>query len=182
MLIVCICPLVVGFLSSDSLLLLVQNARVAVFDDQYSFLPTTLYAAWAHHMKGNHPAARASFELSRVLLDSVIKELPDDWRVHAARGLTLAGLARREESLGEVRWLQESEVYRGDSLMGGSLAEDRALILAQAGDTEGALDEIERLLAGPSRLSVHTLRLNPLWDPIRDHPRFKALVTRYAER
>ena len=62
------------------------------------------------------------------------------------------------------------------------MAEDRARILAQAGDTEGALDEIERLLAGPSPVSVHTLRLDPLWDPIRDHSRFKALLTKYSER
>ena len=33
---------------------------------------------------------------------------------------------------------------------GPSVAEDRALILAQAGDADAALDEIERLLAGPS--------------------------------
>lgn len=57
--------------------------------------------------------------------------------------------------------------------------EDRARILAQAGDAEAALDEIARLLAGPSWLSVHTLRLDPRWDPIREHPRFKALLANY---
>jgi hypothetical protein len=61
------------------------------------------------------------------------------------------------------------------------LAEDRALILAQAGDAETALDEIEPLLAGPSWLTVHTLRLDPGWDPIREHPRFKALLVKYAQ-
>ena len=50
----------------------------------------------------------------------------------------------------------------------------------QAGDVDAALDEIERLLARPSWLSVHTLRLDPRWDPIRDHPRFQALLARYA--
>jgi serine/threonine-protein kinase len=168
--------------NADSLLLVLQNAHIAVFDYQVFFLPAALYAAWAHRMNGDHRAARAAFELSRVLMDSVMKELPEDWRVHASRGLALAGLGRREEALGEAHWLQESEVYRGDSFDGGSVAERRAQILAQAGDADGALNEIERLLAGPSQISVHTLRLDPLWDPIRDHPRFKALLTRYAER
>jgi serine/threonine-protein kinase len=59
------------------------------------------------------------------------------------------------------------------------LIEDCAKILARTGDTEPALDEIERLLAGPSWLSVHTLRLDPRWDPIREHPRFKALLLKY---
>ena len=168
--------------NADGLLLLLQNARVAVFDNQLSFLPAALYSAWAHRLHGNYPAARAAFESSQLLLDSAIKELPGDWRVHVARGLTLAGLDRREEALREAHWLQGSEVYRSDCIDGGYMAEDRAWILAQGGDTGGALDEIERLLAGASMISVHTLRLDPLWDPIRDHPRFKALLTKYAER
>ena len=32
----------------------------------------------------------------------------------------------------------------------------------------------------PSRfLSVHTLRLDPRWDPIREHPRFQTLLAKY---
>ena len=60
------------------------------------------------------------------------------------------------------------------------MAEARGRILAQAGEAPAALDEIQRLLARPSELSVHTLRLGPLWDPIRDHPGFRALLARYA--
>jgi serine/threonine-protein kinase len=168
--------------NADSLLLLLHNVRFAVFDFQDFFVPAALYSAWAHRMKGDKAAARTAFELSRVLLDSVMKELPDDWRVHAARGFTLAGLGRCNEALSEAHWLQLSEVYRGEFYTGGWLAEDRARILAQAGDTKGALDEIEQLLAEPSPVSVHTLRLDPLWDPIRDHPRFKELLKKYADR
>ena len=76
--------------------------------------------------------------------------------------------------------LRTSDTYGGDAFDGPLLAEARAKILAQVGDVDGALDEIERLLAGPSWLSVHTLRLDPLWDPIRGHPRFRALVAKYA--
>lgn len=60
------------------------------------------------------------------------------------------------------------------------MAEERAKILAQAGEADAALDEIERLLAGPSWLTVHTLRLDPRWDLIREHPRFKALLAKYG--
>jgi TolB-like protein/Flp pilus assembly protein TadD len=164
--------------NADSLLLLLQTARVAIFDHQDWLLPGALYAAWAHRMNGDHLAAREAFELSRVLLDSVVKELPDDWRVHASRGLTLAGLGNRREALREADSLQQSQVYREDALTRGRLAEFRAQILAQAGDPEGALNEIERLLAGPSFLSVYTLRLDPLWDPLRSNPRFQALLSK----
>jgi len=168
--------------NADSLLQVLTMARAPVFEGQDFLLPSSLYAAWAHRLRCERPAARADFDSARVLLDSVLRELPDDWRVHAARGLALAGLGRRDETLQETRWLQQSVVYREDALQGPQVAEDRARILAQAGEVEAALDEIERLLAGPSWLSVHTLRLDPLWDPIRDHPRFKALLAKYAER
>jgi hypothetical protein len=39
---------------------------------------------------------------------------------------------------------------------------------------------IERLLAGPSLFSVHELRLNPDFDPIRSDSRYQALVGKYA--
>ena len=168
--------------NADSLLQMLQIARVDVFEGQIIFLPASLYAAWAHQLRGDGPAARTAFDSARVLLDSAIRELPDDWRVHAARGLALAGLGRRDEALREARWLQQSVVYRDDALWGPPAAEDRARILAQARDAEAALDEIERLLPGPSWLSVHTLRLDPLWDPIREHPRFKALLATYGGR
>ncbi len=115
-----------------------------------------------------------------MLLDSVVATLPDDWRVHAARGLALAGLGRRQDALGEARWLEQSDIYRGDAYGGTRAAEDRARILAQASEVDAALDEVERLLAGPAYyLSVHTLRLDPRWDPIREHLRFQRLLQQY---
>jgi hypothetical protein len=53
-------------------------------------------------------------------------------------------------------------------------------MLGQVGDADAALDEIERILAEPSVLTVHTLRLDPRWDLIREHPRFKALLAKHA--
>jgi serine/threonine-protein kinase len=167
--------------NADSLLQMIQIARGDVFVSQDFFLPGALYAGWANQLRGEHAAARAAFDVARVRLDSALRELPDDHRIHAARGMALAGLGRRDEALDEASWLQQSAVYREDAFDGPPGAvEDRARILAQVGDAEAALDEIARLLAGPSWLSVHTLRLDPRWDPIRDHPRFKALLAEYG--
>jgi eukaryotic-like serine/threonine-protein kinase len=164
----------------DSLLALLRRTPHSVIDDQTEYLPAALYAAWAHQLRGDGAAARVAFDSARAMLDSVVAVLPDDWRVHAARGLALAGLGRRQEAQREARWLQQSKVYREDAFLRGSLAEERARILAGIGEADAALQEIERLLAGPSWVSAHTLRLDPRWDPIRKDPRFQALLVKYA--
>jgi len=162
------------------LLRMPEIVRPTVFEGQVSYLPSTLYAGWAHQLSGEHAAARVAFDVARVNLDSAVKGLADDWRVHAARGFAVAGLGSLDQAVGEADWLQQSKVYREDAHFGTMAAEARAQILAQAGHADGALDEIERLLAGPSWLSVHTLRLDPRWDPIRNHPRFQALLKRHG--
>jgi len=164
----------------DSLLALLNRITQPVFEWDTGYLPKMLHAAQAHRLRGDGVAARAAFDSALVLLDSVASVFPDDWRVHAARGLALAGLSQHERARREARRLQESQIYREDPHQGPYLAEYRAIILAQIGDTGAALAEIERLLSGPSWLSVHTLRLDPRWDPLRDDPRFQALLVKYA--
>jgi serine/threonine-protein kinase len=156
-------------------------ARSRVFEWELSFRPVALFAGWAHQLRGDLPAARASFDTARRILEARLAERPDDWQATAALGLALAGLGNRAEALAQVRRLERREAFRG-GYRDVQMAEDRARILAQLGEAEAALDEIEGLLKGPAWLTVHTLRLDPIWDPIRDHPRFRALLARSSPR
>jgi len=54
------------------------------------------------------------------------------------------------------------------------------VIYTMVGEYDSALDEIEYLLSILSFVAVPTLRLDPLWAPLRDHPRFQALLEKYA--
>ena len=53
-------------------------------------------------------------------------------------------------------------------------------MLALVGETDAALDLIERMLAGPSLFSVHELRINPDFDRLRAQPRYRALLEKYS--
>ena len=44
------------------------------------------------------------------------------------------------------------------------------------GEQDAAIDQLEVLLSIPSMISVPLLKIDPQWDPLRDHPRFRGLV------
>ena len=166
----------------DSLLQLLRMTRETVLKTQDGFITFFLYTARAHVLRGDSSAAAAAFDSARVFLADKLREQPDSWRVHGYYGLIMAGLKRRDEAFGEARWLQQSKIYQEDAHIGPDLALLRAEILAQVGESNSAMDEIESLLVKPSELTVHILRLEPIWDPIREHPRFKELIVKYAQK
>ncbi|MCH7783685.1 hypothetical protein IID62_11535 [candidate division KSB1 bacterium] len=65
----------------------------------------------------------------------------------------------------------EKEAWRGSVQV-----EDLARILTMVGEHEEAVDRIEYLLSIPGMLSINLLRLDPVWDPLRDNPRFQRLL------
>jgi len=63
-----------------------------------------------------------------------------------------------------------------EALRGAHRVEDLARIYVMVGEFNMAINQIEFLLSIPSELSISLLRLDPAWDPLRDHPRFKKLI------
>ena len=51
-----------------------------------------------------------------------------------------------------------------------------ARIYVLTGDYDAAIDPLEHALSVPSIISVPLLRFDPLWDPLRDHPRFQRII------
>lgn len=164
----------------DSLLALLRTLRRDAWTSGETFESRLALAGSAYFLTGDSVAGRAAFDSAATMLDSALRVHPGDAPLHMQRGGIMAALGRRAEALREVRWLEHSDGYLNNHSCP-SEPEARAAILVRLGQTDSALAAIERLLAGRSRVSVHTLRLDPLWDPIRSDPRFQALLARYAD-
>ncbi len=146
--------------------------------EQFFFAPKALLAAVAHDLMGDAVAARAAYGSARVELEEEIRARPDDHRPHSALGLVLAGLGKKDEAVAEGRRAVAMYPTSADAMAGPPWIGNLALIYAMVGEQEAAIDQIEVLLSIPSRMSVPFLQLDPRWDPLRDHARFRKLVTK----
>jgi hypothetical protein len=129
-------------------------------------------------LRGDTAGIRNRFESVLAMLERQ-QTGPDDPDRHIQRGLALAALGRRAEALREVSWLERADAASQDRYSSGFGAL-RARILIRIGETDSALVLLERMLDRPSLFSVHQLRLDPDFDPVRSHPRYHALLQKYA--
>jgi len=54
-----------------------------------------------------------------------------------------------------------------------------ALVQLKAGNIDTALDYLEEILSIPSYYSTDWVELDPVWEPARDHPRYKEIIAKY---
>ena len=120
--------------------------------------------------------ARASFDAARKQFETELRKRPDDNDLHAALGMAYAGLGRKEEAIREGKRAVELLPVSKDAMWGPEMTANLAVIYVLVGEQNAALDQIEYLLSIPSNFSVPLLRIDPQWDPLRNHPRFQKIL------
>jgi TolB-like protein/Flp pilus assembly protein TadD len=146
------------------------------FETQFYFLPKDQLNAQIYGLMDQPDLERAHYDSARAILESKIEAQPEDSRLHSALGIAYAGLGRKEDALREGILAVDLLPVSREAWRGVYRAIDLAYIYAMVGETDAAIDRLEHLLSIPSPLSVSLLRLDPIWDPLRTHPRFQRLV------
>jgi len=146
--------------------------------DQASVWPRTLTTGKLYYLKGDSSRAKVSFDSALSFIEKELSDYPDDFRLHSARGIILAHLNRADEAVREGKLAVESFPVTKDVLGGLAPISKLAYIYLITGDYPAAINELDFLLSR-FRYTSNFLRVHPDWDPLRDHPRFQALLEKY---
>jgi non-specific serine/threonine protein kinase len=147
------------------------------YDTQHYFIPKALQCARiCRYMNNNEKLSMDYFEKARTILETKVAQHPEDARLHSSLGISYAGLDRKEDAIREGELAVKLCPVSNDAMRGPHRVEDLARIYVMVGDFDSAVDQIKYLLSIPTELSIPLLRLDPAWNPLHNHPRFKKLT------
>jgi tetratricopeptide (TPR) repeat protein len=150
----------------------------AVPPEEYGIVDTTLFhigLAEMYHQLGEEEKARDWGRQEQSHLESAQSPV-FQYDIELYRGLVCAGLGRKEEAVRIAREAVARKPLSQDAFLGTFRLDMAALIFVRTGAYEEAIDQLELLLSVPSETSRALYRIDPAWDPLRDHPRFRELV------
>jgi TolB-like protein/Flp pilus assembly protein TadD len=160
---------------SDALAVLQQSSQDASHFDK----PRELFEGAIYTFLNDKEKAASAFERARPIAEKALRESPDDASRHVTLGFVLAGLGEKELAIAEgkraVQLLPESQ----DAFDGPKMTVALAQIYAWTGESDQALQLLDRSLSTPMGITVPFLKLDPMWEPLRNDPRFQALIERH---
>ena len=131
---------------------------------------------------GQTASARECFSRARKEIDSVLRVQSGYAQAFCAAGVIDAMLGNQKEAIEEgqssVRLLPVSK----DAVDGAQMIQLFAATCGWAGQKDLAFEQLARASAIPGYLSYGSLRLDPLWDPVRGDPRFDKIVVSLAPK
>jgi TolB-like protein len=138
--------------------------------------PAPYLRAVAHDSLGDARQALDEYAAALPVLQAEVEKRPNDAFRRAVLARTYAALGRKQDALNAIDRAQDILPLATDRYSGSSIVVERAKVEARVGDIDAAIEHIRELLANPSPLSPALLRVNPVWAPLRDDPRFRKLA------
>ena len=133
-------------------------------------------------LRGEVASARDAFTRARKEIEGVVSQQPDYAQALCALGMIDAALGNKEDAIREGRRAVELLPVTKDSIDGAQLVQYLAVIYAWVGEKDLALEQLRIASSIPGYLSYGSLRLDPLWDPLRGEPAFEKIVASLAPK
>jgi TolB-like protein/Tfp pilus assembly protein PilF len=135
--------------------------------------------AVVHVLSGNVTNAQAEATKAHELLETTVREHPQDIRSLRALSWVYLALNRKTDAVNIARQALELLPPERDAFLGSNNLASLAEMQAQTGAAAEAVQNLRKLLSMPAgdTISIARLRVDPVWDPIRNDPGFQELLT-----
>ncbi len=163
---------------SDALAVLKQLPQDVSHYDK----PRELFEGAIYTFLNDKEKALSAFERARPIAEKALRESPDDASRHVTLGLILAGLGEKDLAIAEGKRAVELLPESQDAFDGPKMTVALAQIYAWTGESDEALQLLDRSLSTPNGITVSFLKLDPIWEPLRSDPRFQALIDRHEAK
>ncbi|HMG03869.1 MAG TPA: FlgO family outer membrane protein, partial [Chthoniobacterales bacterium] len=163
--------------------ILAASPRDGFQDVDFSFyFPRSWYEALIARAEGDKAKAVAAFNAARAVLESRLKNKPNDPRTLAVLAQVEANLGNKDLALSEAQTALKLMPVSKDAYDGPLILQGLAQVYTWTGDHNQAFPGLEALLAMPGYVSYGYLKTDPAWQPLREDSRFQQLLASMASR
>jgi tetratricopeptide (TPR) repeat protein len=143
------------------------------------------WLGWTQDVAGDHATAQESWRQARSELEIFLKDQPGNYGLMRDLALTEAGLRDKAAASALSERAIATIPIEKDVVDGPGSIEVLARVATQTGEPDRAIAALQKLLSvsyqgplgGRVPITPALLRLDPMFDPIRNDPRFQKIVS-----
>ncbi|MBN4076163.1 tetratricopeptide repeat protein, partial [Gemmatimonas aurantiaca] len=153
--------------------------KLALWDEDldaaYKYAEYASQRAAVSLLRGDTALAQAQLDSAYAETIELIEDHPGQ-NYEASLPIVLSRMGRCEEAVGVgISSIESAQVWMDQFWVRESLA----YAYMHCGDNDSAFEVLETLLSSPGFTTPTRVRINPLWDPLRDDPRYGPLLQKY---
>jgi TolB-like protein/Tfp pilus assembly protein PilF len=129
---------------------------------------------------GDDAGSRDALLKAKSYAEKWVSEAPNEAKRHDRLAEALAWLGEKDAAIAEAKRATELLPESVDAFEGPVCTQTLAEIYMIVGEHDKAISIVEGMLDRPTQMTVATLKINPLWDSVRQHPRFIAMTKKHG--